>query len=89
MQLSIDPAELKVIVREVAAELERERATLDIAPERLAYSESEAADLLGLKPHVLRDERLRGRIGHTKIVGGRIRYRREDLLAYLAGGADR
>jgi hypothetical protein len=33
--------------------------------------------------HQLRDERLRGKITASKIVGGRIRYTREDLVQYL------
>ena len=67
---------------ELAAAFEQDRRLL--APDqRLAYSEEAAADLLGLKTHQLRDERLRGRITHTKIVGGSIRYEPADLLKYL------
>ncbi|MFO0809298.1 MAG: helix-turn-helix domain-containing protein [Gemmataceae bacterium] len=55
-------------------------------PDRLAYSEEEAARLIGLAPHQLRDERLRGRIASSKIVGGRVRYQRNALLEYLAAG---
>src|SRR5262249_8701268 len=50
---------------------------------RLAYSEDEAAQLLGLESHVLRDERRRGRIKASSIVGRRIRYLRSDLVDYL------
>lgn len=64
-------------------------ATLDINPRlpknRLAYSESEAASLLGVKPHVLRDVRLRGEIRATR-VGGRLAYTRDSLLSYLEEG---
>ena len=56
------------------------RATL---PDKLAFTEAEAARLLSLNTHQLRDERLRGRITASKIVGNRIAYRREDLLEYL------
>jgi hypothetical protein len=52
--------------------------------DRLCYSEAEAAELIGLNPHQLRDERLRGRVGHSRIVGNRVAYSREDLLRYLA-----
>src|SRR5262249_41369695 len=82
------PAEaLRPLVAEVVREVLRQQAdaaaTLD--GDRLAYSEPEAARLLGLEPHVLADERRRGRIGASQVVGRRIRYTREDLAAYLAG----
>jgi hypothetical protein len=85
LSLSIDPAALKPLIAAVVAQtleaLERDRATLG---DRIAYSEPEAARLLGLHAHQLRDERLRGRIAASQIVGKRIRYSREDLLDYLA-----
>jgi Helix-turn-helix domain len=52
--------------------------------DRLCYSEPEAASLLGLRPHQLRDERLRGRIKASSIVRRRIRYTRQDLMDYLS-----
>lgn len=52
--------------------------------DRLAFDEPTSARLLSLEPHQLRDERLRGRITASVIVGRRIRYQRGDLLAYLA-----
>jgi hypothetical protein len=84
--LHFDPESLEPVIRQVVEEtlvrLESERARLD---GKLAYSEEEAARLLGLAVHVLRDERLRGRITASQIVGKRIRYMREDLIAYLLG----
>lgn len=81
---SLDHSALAPLVRQVVAEalaaLEAERATI---PDRLAFSEPEAARLLGLNVWVLRGERLRGRIKASKIVGRRIRYLRSDLLDYL------
>jgi hypothetical protein len=68
------------VVEETLAQLEAARAAV---PERLAYSEAEAARLLGLQPHQLRDERRRGRIGASTVVGKRIRYTRDDLVSYL------
>ncbi len=50
---------------------------------RIAYSEEEAARLIGLEAHALRDERRRGRVRAYQVIGGRIRYTREDLVAYL------
>ncbi len=52
--------------------------------DRLAYSEAEAAAMLGLKVHQLRDVRLAGRIRCSKITCGRIRYTLQDLQEYLA-----
>jgi hypothetical protein len=72
---------IQQIVSETVARLEADRAQLD---GRLAYSEVEAAKMLGLEAHVLRDERLRGGIAASAIVGRRIRYTRGDLLDYLA-----
>jgi hypothetical protein len=86
LTLALDPEALRPLVRDIVAEVltqvRQEEARLD---GRLAYSEEEAARLLGLLPHVLRDERLRGRIAASAIVGRRVRYLRADLLAYLMG----
>ena len=49
---------------------------------RLSYFELEVAALLGCKPHVVRDARLRGDITPTK-VGGRIAYEWSEVLSYL------
>lgn len=51
---------------------------------RLAYTEQEAASLLGVNYHVLRDARIRGDIVATK-VGSRHAYTHADLLTYLEG----
>jgi excisionase family DNA binding protein len=80
----IDPGPLAELVRrlvvEALADLDAQRQQL---PDRLAYTQAEAARLLGLHSHQLRDERRRGRISASQIVGKRIRYTREDLLKYL------
>jgi hypothetical protein len=72
---------VREIVAQALAATATDRAKID---DRLCYSEAEAAALLGLNEHQLRDERLRGRIGASAIVGRRIRYTREDLVRYLA-----
>ena len=86
-QLAIPPDALRPLVQAVVAEvlgqLDAARATLGPGGDRLAYGEAEAARMIGLHVHQLRDERLRGRIAASKIVGGRIAYRREDLVEYL------
>ena len=85
MQFVFDPAELAPIIEatvlEVMARIRDDETALG---DRLAFSEQEAARLLSLESHQLRDERLRGRIAASRCVGRRIRYRREDLIAYLA-----
>ena len=74
----------RVVARTLAL-LEQQRAEL---PEEI-MSEQEVARYLRVKPHVVRDERLRGRL-HGSKVGRYMRYRRADVLAYLlarrAGG---
>ena len=85
MQLNIDPVELAPIIAATVCEvMARIRDDETALADRLAFSEQEAARLLGLESHQLRDERLRGRIAASHIVGRRIRYRREDLIGYLA-----
>jgi hypothetical protein len=72
---------LAELVAEAVARLAAHQASL--GTERLAWSEPKAAALLGLRPHQLRGERRRGRIAASEIVGGRVRYLREDLVSYL------
>jgi len=71
---------VRTTVAVVLAQLETDRAKLN---GRLAYSEAEAAALLGLEPHQLRDERRRGRIQASVGPGRKIMYTRQDLLDYL------
>src|SRR5262245_18486101 len=84
---SIDQAGLRTLnqqaVEETLRRLEEARSSAPDRRDRLAYPEAEAAALLGLAQHVLRDERRRGRIAATKVVGGRVRYTRQDLIDYL------
>jgi hypothetical protein len=68
-------------VREAFLALDAERASLD---GKLAYSESEAAALLSLHPHQLRDERRRGRVEASVGPGMKLLYTRQDLLTYLS-----
>ena len=66
-------------VTEALDRLEAERAKFN---GRLAFTEPEAAVLLGVKPHVLRDCRRRGELPGAK-VGSKIVYTRADLLDFL------
>ena len=70
---------VKLAVAEVMDRLEEERAKLD---GRLAFTEAEAAERLGVKPHVLRDCRRRGELRGAK-VGSKIVYTRADLLEFV------
>lgn len=66
-------------VRATLAEIEASAQKLD---GRLAFTEAEAALLLGVDRHVLRDCRLRGEINARKC-GKKIIYSRESLLKFL------
>ena len=85
MKLVIDEADLLPVIQRTVAEtlrqMESDRAKLN---GRLAYPEPEAAALLGVRSHVLRDARLRGEIRGSK-VGKRVLYERDELLRFLAG----
>ena len=85
--ISFDATELrplvKLVLTEALAELDQLKT---IHNGRMAYSEAEAANMLGLNQHQLRDLRLDGKISHTRIVGNRVRYQWQDLVAYLNRG---
>jgi excisionase family DNA binding protein len=85
LSLAIDPDSLRDLISQVVEQtvrkLQEARATL---PEgRVALSEAEAAAALGVEAHVLRDARKRREIRAYVISGRRIRYRFEDIEAYL------
>jgi hypothetical protein len=85
MRIEFDPDSLRplvaLVVSEAITQLRADEAMLD---GKLCFGEEEAARLLGLNVHVLRDERRRGQITASRIVGRRIRYTKADLLGYLA-----
>jgi hypothetical protein len=84
--LQFDPAVLEPLIRRIVEEtlaaLETERA--QIGDGRVAYSEAEAAALLGLQPFQLRDERLKGRVEASVGPQRRVMDTRRQLLNYLA-----
>jgi hypothetical protein len=86
INLDLDPATLEPLIRRVVEEtltrLEAERARLE-GSNKLAFTEPEAAALMNLAPHQLRDERRRGRIQASVGPGRKILYTRQDLLNYL------
>jgi hypothetical protein len=71
---------IAAVVRATLAEIEADEGKLD--GQRLGYPEAEAAGLLGLRPHVLRDCRLRGEI-NGRLVGKKIVYSRTELLRFI------
>jgi hypothetical protein len=85
--IEIEPSDIEcltpVLTKFAEVLLARLKAAEDRLPaDRLAYSEAEAADLLGVERHVLRDARLRGEIVAIRI-GKEYRYAREVLLNFL------
>jgi|SRR5581483_4176332 len=83
--LHLDAEALRPLVRTIVAEtleqIEQDRAKVG---SRLAYSEAEAAALLGLAKHQLRDERRRGSIKASIGPKRKILYSEKDLRDYLA-----
>ena len=84
--MKLDPADLASLrpliteaVRATLIEVQAEQAKLN---GRLAYPEAEAAALLGVPRHVLRDARLREEISGRKC-GRKIVYSREALLQFV------
>ena len=82
-QLEFDPETLRPVIEQAVAEtISRLEATQAKFSDQLAYTEPEAAALLSVQPHVLRDLRLAGEIEASK-VGRRIVYMRKHLIDYL------
>lgn len=85
LNVSLDADALRPVIEATVAETLSRMADDEVRMgDRLAFDEPTAARMLSLEPHQLRDERLRGRVTASQIVGRRIRYVRGDLLAYLA-----
>ncbi len=77
-----ESALVPVIEKTVLETLNQVDADRSRLGDRLAFPEAEAARSLGVKPHILRDARLRGDISGTRI-GRRVVYEREQLLEWL------
>lgn len=80
MKLQFDESDLRPLVQAVVNEVVAKIG--GIPDDRLAFEEGEAARLIGVPKHVLRDLRLSGGIEATKC-GKRSLYRRDVLLRYL------
>ncbi|MFO0970587.1 MAG: helix-turn-helix domain-containing protein [Gemmataceae bacterium] len=85
MKIEVEPEDLRPLVAEIVAQTVKQMRDDDAKTNgRIAWSEAEAAALLGLEQHVLRDERRRGRIQASQGPGRRVLYTRKDLDDYLA-----
>ncbi|HEY2894683.1 MAG TPA: hypothetical protein VGJ16_10735 [Pirellulales bacterium] len=73
-----------VIAEAVRVTLEHVRATDSKLGNRIGYTEAEAAALIGVPRHVLRDSRLRGEVS-ARPIGKKIIYSREALVALIGG----
>jgi hypothetical protein len=83
MKMQFDDNDLEPLITTIVTKVLAQRETNAVKlGGRLAYTEPEAAALIGVRPHVLRDCRLRGEIEGTKI-GKRIMYSREQLLTLM------
>jgi hypothetical protein len=85
MKLEFDAEALRpVITSVVTATLAQLANESLVRTERLAFREEEAAAMIGVAKHVLRDARRRGEI-HAVKAGRYIVYRRDELIRYLGG----
>jgi hypothetical protein len=86
LALTLDVEALKPLIAAVVEETVRKlgQDNEKLADGRLAYTEAAAATMLSMERHQLRDERRRGAISASEVVGKRIRYTRDDLDRYLA-----
>ncbi|MBX9656149.1 helix-turn-helix domain-containing protein [bacterium] len=83
--ISISPEEFRPLIdAAVQAALDKQVREDAIFRGRLAFSETEFAMLVGVKPHTIRDERLRGRVKGIK-VGKSYRYSTDEIKRYLRG----
>lgn len=83
MKLQLDHEELRPLIKEVVRETLKSTEVLDAKmDDRIGFTEPEAAKLLGVNRHVLRDCRLRNEITARK-VGKRYIYHRAALSDFL------
>lgn len=80
MRLELSNDDLRPLV---AAIVQETLALVDrLAPDRLAYTEDEAAQQCGIAKHALRDCRLRGELSGTK-AGKTTLYARSELIRFV------
>lgn len=83
MELKFSETDLATIAEQIAELITARMTGAELIDGVLAYPEAEAARLLSLNRHQLRDERIDGRIKASTTRGGKIRYLKSDLLEYL------
>ena len=83
MRIDLEPESLRPLIEMVVQQMLSEMGTIASKLDgRLSFPEAEAAELLGVERHVLRDARLRGEIEAAK-VGKRVVYTPMQLREYL------
>ena len=83
MKIDLEQADLQPVIEAAVAEaIKQLEARHAKKAGRLAYPEAEAAALIGVASHVLRDVRLRGEIEYSRIGRGAF-YTRNDLDDFL------
>ena len=88
MKLELDTAEVAPLVEQITRQVVAELSPLlQAGRDRIAWSEPEAAALLGWPDHRLKDARLRGAITYTRIGRGAY-YQMRDLQRFLAAGRE-
>src|SRR5690349_11439931 len=83
LTLLLNEAALRPLIRLLVREAIEYLHANGFHGDRIAYSEQEAASLLGMVYHRLRDERRRGRISHSRGPKRSVLYQRSDLVEYL------
>ncbi len=83
MQFSFNATDLQPLIEQVVhATVAQLLADQALSSDRIAFTEPEAASLLGVARHTLRDARLRGELAGSR-VGKKIVYERTELLRFL------
>ena len=84
MKVKFDESDLQPLVELIVhTAIERLTEEREQVAGKLAYTEPEAAALLSIRPHVLRDARLRGEINACRL-GRRVLYPRDELTRFLS-----
>jgi excisionase family DNA binding protein len=81
VNVQITADDLRPIVETVVAEVLAQRQAVEQKLDRIGYTEAEAAELLGMPRHKLRDARLRGEITARKVGRGFL-YSRQKLIEF-------
>lgn len=82
--MRLEPSEIQELARAVASEIANKSESVQslLGSNRIGYPEPEAAALLGIAKHVLRDARLRGEV-RAKRIGKAYVYSHDALRTFL------